>query len=202
MATLGNTDSLEYEILVDAVHGIKDVNGFTLEIGVRQGGSTKLIIDNLKSTNQNRIHIAIDPYGDIPYWTTQTCQATCGYTNKMKQTMLSELYQYCLEIDQEVLYFPLESYEFCNRFSDGVPIYNNGKELINEYALVFLDGSHKLEDVLAEFNWFEKRIAKGGYIIFDDIHIYPHMERLDSIIIAAGYVKMKQGNNKVSYKRT
>lgn len=198
---LANCDSLEYEILIDAVNNIKDVSGFTCEIGVREGGSTKIIIDTLKATNQNKIHIAIDPYGDIPYWTTQTCQATCGYHNSMKRTMLAELYAYCLNIDQEVLYFPLESYEFCKRFSDGVPVYNNGKHLINQYALAFIDGSHKLEDVLAEFSWFEQRIAKGGYIVFDDIHIYPHIERLDNIIMSSGYVKMKQGNNKISYKR-
>jgi len=198
---LANTDSKEYEILIDAATNIKDVDGVTCEIGVREGGSTKLIIDTLKKTGQNKIHIAIDPYGDIPYYTTQTHQARCGYHNSMKKQMLSELYAYCFSINQEVMYFPLESYEFCNRFADGVPVYEQEKKIINEYALVHCDGSHRLEDVLAEFNFFEKRISKGGFIVFDDIHIYPHMEKLDPIIRRAGYEIMQQGNNKVSYKR-
>ena len=42
-----NTDSSEYNILVNAVKQICNVDGMTCEIGVREGGSSKLILDTL-----------------------------------------------------------------------------------------------------------------------------------------------------------
>ena len=44
-----NCDSVEYEILINAVLQIQDIEGFTCEIGVREGGSTQIILDILKS---------------------------------------------------------------------------------------------------------------------------------------------------------
>tara|TARA_B110000037_G_C16812902_1_gene380436 strand:+ start:350 stop:628 length:279 start_codon:yes stop_codon:yes gene_type:complete len=61
------TDSTEYDILTDAVTKIKNIAGLTCEIGVREGGSTELILNTLKNTKQNKIHIAIDPFGNIDY---------------------------------------------------------------------------------------------------------------------------------------
>tara|TARA_B110001450_G_scaffold6610_1_gene6818 strand:+ start:14510 stop:14659 length:150 start_codon:yes stop_codon:yes gene_type:complete len=43
-----NCDSTEYEILMNAVIQIQNVDGFTCEIGVREGGGTKIILDILK----------------------------------------------------------------------------------------------------------------------------------------------------------
>ena len=60
-----NTDSGEYNILINAVEKIRNVDGMTCEIGVREGGSSKIILDTLKNTNQNKVHIAIDPFGNI-----------------------------------------------------------------------------------------------------------------------------------------
>ena len=44
------TDSKEYHILINAVSKIKNVDGFTCEIGVREGGSTEMILNTLKFT--------------------------------------------------------------------------------------------------------------------------------------------------------
>ena len=51
------TDTAELDILFNAVNLIKHVEGFTCEIGVRQGGSTKLILEVLKMTGQNKVYI-------------------------------------------------------------------------------------------------------------------------------------------------
>jgi hypothetical protein len=48
-----NCDSGEYEILTNAAKAVKNVNGLTCEIGVREGGSTKIILETLKATGQN-----------------------------------------------------------------------------------------------------------------------------------------------------
>ena len=57
----------------------------------------------------------------------------------MKNNMLKNLYNYCSLNKMECLYFPLEDTEFFKRYSDGIPIYNEKKYIINTYALVFFD---------------------------------------------------------------
>ena len=58
-------DSAEYKLLAKWVNELP-VTDFTvsLEIGVRQGYSTQVIMDNVIGPN---FHIGIDPYGDIKY---------------------------------------------------------------------------------------------------------------------------------------
>ena len=112
-----NTDSEEYNILINAVKQIYNVEGFTCEIGVREGGSSKIILDNLKETKQNKIHIAIDPFGNIDYEHWENRKEKLDYTNKMKNNMLKNLYTYCSLNDMECLYFPLEDTEFFKRYS-------------------------------------------------------------------------------------
>jgi hypothetical protein len=194
-----NTDSNEYEILEYAVRKVSSINGFTCEIGVREGGSTKLILDTLKQTNQNKIHIAIDPFGNIDYSFKDDQVVKFDYTNKMKNKMLSNLYKYCDDNGMECLFFPLEDSEFFQRFSDGIPIYNENKQLYNTYSLVFLDGPHCLKSVKTEFDFFKLKIPIGGMIVFDDIDKYPHMGDLDEYIKMNGFEMVAKGIYKISY---
>lgn len=194
-----NTDSSEYDILVDAVNKIKNIYGLTCELGVREGGSSKIILDTLRDSNQNKIHIAIDPFGNIDYEHWENKKGKLDYTNKMKNNMLKNLYTYCSLHKMECLYFPLEDTEFFKRFTDGIPVYNNNKQIINEYSLVFFDGPHTTKIVKEEFDFFHSRISKGGVIVFDDINQYPHMENLDSYIKSKGFEILRKGNIKISY---
>lgn len=196
-----NTDSREYEILQDAVRGVKNVAGFTCEIGVREGGGTKLILDTLKQTGQSKIHIAIDPFGNIDYEHWENRREKVDYTNRMKQTMLKNLYAYCYEQSMECLFFPLEDTEFFKRYADGIPIYNQSKTIMNQYALVFFDGPHSTRTILEEFEFFTTRIPVGGALVFDDIDQYPHMQTVDPHVRANGFAMVKQGECKVSYVR-
>jgi len=90
-----NTDSREYHILLNAVARVKDVDGLTCEIGVREGGGTKLIMETLRSTGQQKVHIAIDPFGNIEYEHFETRKERVDYTNAMKNRMLANLYALC-----------------------------------------------------------------------------------------------------------
>jgi hypothetical protein len=194
-----NFDSKDYHVLVNAVKKIKNVNGLTCEIGVREGGSTKLILDTLRNTNQNKIHIAIDPFGNIEYEHWENKKEKLDYTNSMKIKMLKNLYTYCDDHNVDVLFFPLEDTEFFKRYKDGVPIYNEYKSIINEYALVFLDGPHTTELVKNEFDFFKDKIPKGGIIVFDDIEQYPHMDNLDDYIKEYNFEIVEKTNYKISY---
>lgn len=195
------TDSLEYEILTNAVREVKGIDGLTLEIGVREGGSSQMILDTLRETEQNKVHIAVDPFGNIDYKHWETKTEKVDYTNKMKNRMLRNLYSYCDENNMECLFFPLEDSEFFLRFADGIPIYNDRKRTINTYALVFLDGPHTFDCIKKEFDFFKNRIPKGGVIVFDDINQYPHMLLLDEYIRNNGFTSLEKGSHKISYKK-
>lgn len=187
-------DSGEYDILERAVQATAGVPGFSCEIGVREGGCSQLIMNQFK----NRIHIGIDPYGDLKYRGDEMYMYTMDYSPDMQSRMLSNLYT---THPDQFIFFSLEDTEFFTKFADGVPIYRDGKKsIVNEYAFVFIDGPHSLEDVRREFQFFKDKIPVGGAIVFDDIKYYPHFE-LDNEIIAAGFEVMEHGELKKSYKR-
>jgi hypothetical protein len=197
-----NTDSREYDILTDAAKLISNIDGFTCEIGVREGGGSELIMKTVKESGQYKVHIAIDPFGNIDYAHWENRKEKIDYTNKMKNEMLKNLYSYCSLHNMECLFFPLEDTEFFKRYNDGVPIYNENKYIVNTYALVFFDGPHTTELVKIEFDFFYNKIPVGGVIIFDDIDQYPHMLNLDEYIRSKGFSILRKGNCKISYIKT
>lgn len=194
-----NTDSREYHILQHAVEHVSMVEGFTCEIGVREGGGTQMILEALRHSLQNKIHVAIDPFGNIEYEHWETKKERLDYTNQMKNRMLAQLYTYCSEHNQEVLFFPLEDSDFFKRYADGIPIYNEYKQRVNTYAMVFFDGPHTTSLVQSEFDFFREKMPPGGTMVFDDIDQYPHMERLDMYIQSHGFRILEQGECKISY---
>jgi hypothetical protein len=196
-----NRDSREYDILGEAAWMIRDIDGLTCEIGVREGGGTKVILDMTIASGRPKVHIAIDPFGNIEYQHWEDRIERIDYTNKMKNRMLQNLYGYCSQTGAECLFFPLEDTEFFKRYADGVPIYDNYKRIENKYALVFFDGPHTTELVKNEFNFFKDKIPVGGVLVFDDIDQYPHMERLDEYIQSYGFQIVRKGSCKLSYKR-
>ena len=83
-------DSKEYEILIEACESLTSDNLFTVEIGVRQGLGSKLILENLK--HKKHWHIGIDPYGNISYpHFDNKPSIVCNYTNSMKVDLLRDL---------------------------------------------------------------------------------------------------------------
>ena len=198
-----NTDSREYHILERAARSVSGVPGLTCEIGVREGGGTKAIIDAVRlSGGPKKVHVAIDPFGNIEYAHFETLVAKePGYTNAMKNRMLKLLYQYCEQHGVECLFFPLEDTEYFKRFADGVPLYDQFKTMENRYALVFFDGPHTTALVKTEFDFFKDRQEVGAALVFDDIDQYPHMSLLDPYIRSHGYALVEQGVCKASYTK-
>jgi hypothetical protein len=192
-------DSRDYHVLENAVSRSKDIDGMTCEIGVREGGGTQCILDTLLKHDKKKVHIAIDPFGNIEYQHWETKCERLNYTNAMKNRMLSKLYDYCWKNDLEVLFFPLQDTEFFQRYGDGVPVYNNFKTLCNTYSLVFFDGPHTTALVKDEFDFFKNRVAIGGCIVFDDVDQYPHMKYLDEYIRDNGFELLDQTAVKASY---
>jgi len=147
---------------------------------------------------KHRIHIGVDPYGDLRYRADEGHMSTMDYSTSMQSRMLSNLY---MSHPDQFIFFPMEDTEFFARFQDGVPLYRDGqKTLRNEYAFVFIDGPHSLEDVQREFRFFKDRVPIGGAIVFDDVSYYPHNE-LEAEIAGAGFEVMEGGRSKRAYKR-
>lgn len=196
------TDSSEYEILASAAIAIRGLEptALTCEIGLRAGGGSRHIIEALVESEQRyRTHIAIDPYGNIEYETSEGLVTRHDYTNHMRNQCMQELYQYATEKDINVLVFLLEDTEFFNRFSDGVPIYQEVKRLATHYALVHFDGPHAKEPLQKEIDFFVPRIIHGGMFVFDDINNYNHQE-VEEALLPRGFELVERGSNKASYR--
>ena len=169
-------DNLDYDIIFKAASSIKHVPGIICEIGTRRGGSLKYIIDALLSVgDHNRNVVCIDPYGDIGYRHADNIICTFDYTNTMRDEAWANIYAYVQGKPINLIFQCLEDTEFFNRFQDGVPVYQqHGKQIINQYSLVYFDGPHDTESISKEIDFFIPRSTYGTKFIFDDIVNYNH----------------------------
>jgi hypothetical protein len=187
-------DSIEYDMLKLACDSLTGDDLFTCEIGVRQGEGSKIILDAFK--NKKHWHIGIDPYGNLNYeHYDNSGKYTCDYTNSMKLQLIKDL-----DYENFTL-FSMGDDEFMKRFSDGVPIYRNGKQIINHYDLVHFDGPHKTFDVVKEAVFFAERSKPGTVFIFDDYPKFNMDTILKVIVNEFGFMLLKQGKNKLILKR-
>lgn len=197
----------DYHILTSAAKKIKGTKGLTCEVGLREGGGSKYIIDALiDNGDTGRTHIAIDPYGSIPYVQSENNKALVHgekngpYPNSMMKRCLSELYGYIGNKDIEILFFPLEDTEFFDKFYDGVPVYQHGeKEIVNTYALTYLDGPHDLESTMRETVFFADRGVPGSILVYDDIANYYDHSKIKEYLLAINWKILEEADSKNSY---
>jgi hypothetical protein len=81
-------DSKEYEVFEEAIKQLTNPIGATVEIGVRRGMGSKLIIDSFRKHHPNvkLNHLGIDPYGNIEYNPMEAHKnIRLDYTNDMKR---------------------------------------------------------------------------------------------------------------------
>jgi len=193
-----DTDSQEYQILYNAAKEVGSTPGAVVEIGTRRGGSAKIIMDALVETNsaQDRPMFCIDPYGNIDLEITNinasihypgkyevegdamskddSFATKFDYTNSMRNRIIPSLYYYAFQAGFNFTFFCLEDTEFFKRYADGVPIYDEEKKLVDQYAFVFYDGPHTNEAVDEEMAFFVPRSPLGAVAVFDDIWMMEH----------------------------
>ena len=196
-----------YHVLINATKKIKGIPGLTCEVGLREGGGSKYIVDALMENEDfNRTHIAIDPYGSIPY--IQSEEKVRGnadepkgpYPNKMMKRCLSEMYFYIYDKDIEFLFFPLEDTEFFMRYADGIPVYKDGRKFYrNIYALTYLDGPHSTNSTMREAVFFGERTNIGGVMIFDDVVNYYDHSKIKEYLLENGWKELEATDSKISY---
>lgn len=192
-------DSRNYEVLTEGIEKVADVEGLTCEIGLRRGGGTYHILEALRQTNQKKVHIAIDPYGNIEYPEGDAGNILrLDYTNTMRDECLAELYLYCKMYKSSLLFFNLEDTEFFARFAEGVPVYQQHKHLVNDYAFVHFDGPHTVQHVKVEVDFFDPRSPLGAVWVFDDVALYNHTE-VDTYVKSLGWSCYRQTERKWAY---
>lgn len=195
------TDSGDYHVLANATKLIHGVSGILCEIGTRRGGSLKIIIDSLLENNDfNRNVIGIDPYGNVPYISSEGALVLYDYTNDMRNETFASLYTYIQNKPVNLLLFVLEDSEFFKRYSDGVPFYFNVKTVIDRYSLVFFDGPHDLQSIFSEMAFFLPRTSIGGIWIIDDIHVVNY-DKIKEFLLGNGFVLIEETTIKASFKK-
>ena len=215
-----NTDSSEYEILLNAALQTRDIPGMAIEIGTRRGGSAKIIIDAWSGSQKTMI--CVDPYGNIEYPCTNKSLSAhvpgltlegdpesteivknvrFDYTNSMRNRIIPSLYFYAYENDIDFRFLCLEDTEYFKRYSDGMPTYNTNKEIETNYALVFLDGPHTNDAVLEELNFFIPKTIPGSVIVMDDIWM-SDLNLADELLTKNNFEVLEKGSVKVSYIKT
>jgi len=188
-------DSSEYEILQNAVNAANNIEGLSIEFGIRAGGSSQIIIQGYTIP---KIHIGVDPYGTLPY------PGQCIYDNEMRNSAISSLYSISKNTSVNFIFYNLTDTEFFKRFSDGVPVFEETKQKIYEkYSMVFLDARHTLEDVYNQVLFFKDRMSCGGFLVFDDItDYYDHTVVHTALIEKHGFELVQMGKVKASYRYT
>lgn len=196
-------DSLDYDLLYRAAVEALSVRGLYCEIGVRRGGSLRHIIDAIHNSETDEIKhiIAIDPYGNIEYNATEQFKGKLDYTNDMKNESLPNIYSYANKKKVNVVFFNLEDTEFFSRFEYGVPVYNEVKTIIDNYAFVFFDGPHDVKSIERELNFFIPKLSLGSVCVFDDVATYPH-HIIHQRLLDNGFEVLEIGaqGRKISYK--
>jgi hypothetical protein len=119
-------DSKEYEVFEEAIKQLTNPIGATVEIGVRRGMGSKLIIDSFRKHHPNvkLNHLGIDPYGNIEYNPMEAHKnIRLDYTNDMKRDAILDF----TKDYPEFHLICLEDTEFFKRFADGYPVYDQYK---------------------------------------------------------------------------
>jgi hypothetical protein len=196
-------DSGDYELLTRGIAETSHLGGLTCEIGLRRGGGTKVIMDTLSLLKQNgqgiRTHIAIDPYGHIPYEHKEGQVVQLDYTNEMRDECLMNLYAYSRLHGIPFIFFNLEDTEFFKRFGDGVPTYNVEKKIINLYSFVHFDGPHATRPLQDEINFFLPRMQPGACWVFDDVVGYYNHDEIEEYILENGWELVVKKHHKALY---
>lgn len=191
-------DGTEYHLLTAAARDTA-VLGLVCEVGCRLGGGVQAILDGLQSP---RVIVSIDPYGNIEYHHSDRYPQLydCGYNREMQVQALTTIPAACHAKGHLWIPLLLEDREFFRRFADGVPVYQEAKFLVNDYALVHLDGPHATGPVLIETEFFAPRIPLGGAIVYDN-WTYFDSEQVFQYLARQGFAQEAIGAEKAVFRK-
>jgi len=171
----------------ECIKELKNPCGMSIEIGILNGGSSKLIIENYKKIHSSLLHfhIGVDNF---------------SYPNLNKNRMhLQEAI--VKNNDENFIFCFLSIQDYIKVFSDGYPLYvNNIKINTFFYDIVHLDGQKNMPLEFKQICFFSERIYKNGFIIIDDIDQL-NIKLIDQYMAYLNFKKYKTGDMKVAYQK-
>ena len=193
-------DSKEYELIEKAIrHYSPDSNYIlSLEIGVREGLSSKIIMDTFNNLNPNKqyYHIGIDPYGNLKYKHYDNVDAyTADYTNDMYEIAKKDFVNY-----RNFFLLKMTDKDYMEKFYNGFPIYEQHKLLCDKYDFVHIDGPHTTLDVVNETIFFAPRMKNKGIIVYDDYKTFD-FSLIEMTLKAHNFKELLVGKNKIVYEK-
>lgn len=193
-------DSADYHILTKGVQLSAGTHGLSCEIGLRRGGGSAHIIAAISQHCGHKVHIAIDPYGNIEYEHKEGEIVRLDYTNEMLCDCMSNIYRYAQSRGVQFIFKQLEDTEFFKRYADGVPVYNEVKKMYNTYSFVHFDGPHALLPLMREIEFFRERALPGTCWVFDDVKgYYPH-DDVEHYLFSIGFKLIEKTHHKALYQ--
>ncbi len=195
----------EYDVMLraiaEAAKACEDPLAMTIEIGVRRGGGSKLIVEEFRRLGQHRFHVLVDPYGDLPYQANDGPALHLDYADWMRRKVLHEWHAWAEDEKVDSQFFWLTDDEFFRAFADGIPFYVEGRTVqATLYAFAYLDGPHCRDFVTKEVEWFLPRMAPGGVLCFDDIGNYEHQPIRDRLV-SAGWEMFADNYHQEAWRR-
>lgn len=160
----------------------------TLEIGVREGLGSQVIMMGLKSRIGNKPyeHIGVDPYNNLKYQHyDDSPEYTCDYTEEMKTQMIKDFAQH-----KNFTFYHMTDIQYMNFFCNSKKVYD----------LVHFDGPHMTKDVFREAVWFADRSRKGTRFIFDDYKKFG-MEDIAKTLDYWNFKIIQSGENKICLQK-
>lgn len=133
-----------------------------LEIGTREGGSALLllrILDLVYPAGTRRpLVLTVDPYGTRPYE-----GAPFIYDDRHYRAMKRALAAYANHI-----HYMMDSEQFLRLLPELTLWVDGMRRPIDQFSLVYLDGSHDPDLVWREIETLLPRIVPGGSLVIDD----------------------------------
>lgn len=199
----GFSHELDKELFEECVKNLKNKNGVSIEVGVHQGGASKLIIEAYKKHHPTlkHFHIGLDPFGGVPYVDNESMyqkkQFDPRYNDQRRWMLQKTIVE---QEDKNFIFLLLESSEYFKRFPDGYPILiDSQKYILGTYDLVHIDAMHAVEFIINEINFFKNRMIPKGFIILDDWDCFD-IDFIDKYMYYIGFKKYKKGKKKMVYQ--
>lgn len=198
------TDSGEYHILENAARAVKDMPGISVEFGLREGGGSQYMIEAaMDTTLPQKVHLAVDPYGSLPYEWKQGKVAGWVYDDRMRNNALIGLYGMTIGSSVNFVFMCMTDDQYFLRFSDGLPTFVKGKEeILTDYCIAHLDAVHTLEAIVKQVDFLAPRMKPSAIIVIDDIKDFYDTETVENHLASLGFKVLEKGTKKGSYVKT
>jgi hypothetical protein len=125
-------DSKEYEVFEEAIKQLTNPIGATVEIGVRRGMGSKLIIDSFRKHHPNvkLNHLGIDPYGNIEYNPMEAHKnIRLDYTNDMKRDAIRRAPE-CVFVFDDIASYDHEKVDFYLKLFEYKLLYSGNRKAV------------------------------------------------------------------------